>query len=444
MFFRWSARARATRALVVATLVAWLATPGPAWSGALAEREVLPNGLVLLVAERPAIPVVVVRLFLRAGAVFDPPDRPGLAHLTGMLLTRGAGGRTAREIDEAVEFVGGQLEAVGGRDVLTVSLGVLRRDLGLGLDLLADVVLRPAFPEDEVRRKVKAIQAALQRADENPETVAARALARLTFAGHPYGVPVEGSRESLERMARDDVVAFWRRYARPDAAGLVVVGAVRREEVRREILARFAAWSRPATPPPAGPPLPGPTTPRREVVTRELTQTTVMLGRQAVNQTHPDYFPLAVASWILGGGSSSRLYERVRDQGGLAYAVFSHLTPGRYGAAVTVSAQTRHAEVGRVLQILREELARLGREPVSPRELDVARSYLTGSFPLRLDTSAKLADFLAGVEQLGLGLDYADRYRERVARVTAAEVQRVAAQYLAPASFHEVIVGRAP
>jgi zinc protease len=435
---------RAARTCAAAALAAWLLAAGPAGAAALAEREVLPNGLVLLVAERPAIPVVVARLFLRAGAVFDPPDRAGLAHLTGALLTRGAGARTAREIDEAVEFVGGQLEAGAGRDVLTVSLGVLRRDLGLGLDLLADVVLRPTFPEAEVRRTVKEVQAALQRAEENPETVAARTLARRLFAGHPYGRPVEGARESLERVTRDDVVAFWRRHARPDTAGLVVVGAVRREEVRREVLARFGSWRPPAAPPPTGPPLPAPTPPGRETVTRELAQTTLLLGRQAVNQTHPDYFPLAVASWILGGGSSSRLYERVRDQGGLAYAVFSHLAPGQYGATLTVSAQTRHAEVGRVLQIIREELARLGREPVSPRDLDVARSYLTGSFPLRLDTSAKVADFLAAVEYLGLGLDYPDRYRQRIARVTAADVQRVAAQYLAPATFHEVIVGQPP
>jgi zinc protease len=161
-----------------------------------------------------------------------------------------------------------------------------------------------------------------------------------------------------------------------------------------------------------------------------------------VNQTDPDYYPLAVASYVLGGGSSSRLYVRVREQGGLAYAVFSYLTPGKYGASFIVSAQTRTAEAPRVIEILRDELARIGRQPVSAREVDLAKSYLIGSFPLRLDTSAKVADFVVAVEELGLGLDYADRYRERIARVTGADVQRVAAKYFGPAAFSRVVVGQ--
>jgi zinc protease len=163
-----------------------------------------------------------------------------------------------------------------------------------------------------------------------------------------------------------------------------------------------------------------------------------------VNQRHPDYYPLSVASYILGGGSASRLYGRVRDEGGLAYSVFAFLAPGKYGASVRVTAQTRNQEVPKVNQILDEELARLGREPVGERELELAKSYLIGSFPLRLDTSAKVADFIVGVEHLGVGLDYADRYRERIDRVTAADVQRVAVRYLAPADFNRVVVGQSP
>jgi zinc protease len=169
-----------------------------------------------------------------------------------------------------------------------------------------------------------------------------------------------------------------------------------------------------------------------------------MLGRQAVNQTEPDYFPLSVASYILGGGSASRLYARVREEGGLAYSVFSYLTPGRYGGALTISSQTRTAEVGRVTQIFREEVVRLGQAPPAERELSLAKSYLIGSFPLRLDTSAKVADFIVAVEEMGLGLDYADRYRERIGRVTGADVQRVAARYFAPDTFHRVVVGAGP
>ncbi len=431
-------------ARLLLALLALLLWPPPAQAAPLAHREVLPNGLVLLVTERPAVPVVAVRVFHRAGAAFDPPGQPGLANLTAELLTRGAGRRSAAEIDAAIEFVGGRLEADAGRDGLTVSLSVLRRDLGLGLDLLRDVVLAPTFPEPEWKRKVAEIQAAIQRAEEEPGFVGARALSRLVFDGHPYGAPVEGTRESVGRLTRDDVVRFYRQHVRPDTTIVAVVGAVTLDDARREIAARFGAWARPAAPPPPAPGPPPATPPRSETVPRELTQATVLLGRQAVNQRHPDWFPLTVASYVLGGGSASRLYTRVREQGGLAYAVSSHLAPGDYGASVVVSAQTRTAEARKVVDILRDELARLGREPLPERELALARSYLIGSFPFRLDTSGKTADFLVAVEALGLGLDYADRYRQGIAAVTAADVQRVAATYFPPATFSQVVVGVLP
>jgi len=415
--------------------------PGPAAGAPLAHREVLPNGIVLLVAERPAVPIVAVRVLTRAGAVFDPDDRAGLAHLTGALLTRGTAKRTGPEVDSAIEFVGGSLEAVAGRDSLTVALSVQKKDLALGLDLVSEVVLSPTFPLEEVTRKVSEIQAAIRRSDEDPGTVASRALSRLVYPGHPYGVPVEGTRESVARLTRDDVVKFYAQHVRPDTTVVAVVGAVTVDEARREITARLGAWARPAGAPQSMTPVTAPASPREETVKRELTQSTIMFGRLAIRQTDPDYFPLSVASYVLGGGSASRLYARVRDDAGLAYAVYSWLSAARYGAAFAVTAQTRTAEAPKVVVMVREELARMTRGAVAERELALAKQYLVGSFPFRLDTSGKVADFLVAVEDQGLGLDYADRYKERIARVTARDVQRVAAKYFPPAAFNLVIVG---
>ena len=432
-------RTRIALAAVVA--LAGAVGSGPAVAAPLAHREVLPNGIVLLVAERPAVPIVAVRLLTRAGAVFDPEDRAGLAHLTSALLTRGTAKRTGPEIDSAIEFVGGSLEAAAGRDSLTVALSVQKKDFSLGLDLLSEVVLSPTFPAAEVTRKVAEIQAAIQRSNEDPGTLAARALSRLVYPSHPYGRPVEGTRESVARLTRDDVVKFYARQARPDATVVAVVGAVTVDEARREITARLGSWARPSDPPPSITPPTVAMTPHEETIKRELTQSTLMFGRRAVRQTEPDYFPLSVASYVLGGGSTSRLYTRVRDESGLAYAVYSWVSPARYGAAFAVSAQTRTAEVPKVVVMIREELARMTREPVSERELALAKQYLIGSFPFRLDTSSKVADFLAAIEDQGLGLDYADRYKERIGRVTIRDVQDVATKYFPPASFSLVTVG---
>lgn len=421
-----------------------LLVPVPGGAGLHTHREVLPNGITLLVAERPAVPIVVVRVVMRAGAVLDPPDRAGLANLTGAVLTRGTAKRSGPELDAAIEFVGGALEAGAGQDGLRLALTVLRKDLTLGLDLLQEVMLAPAFPEAEVKRKIGQIQAAIKRSEENPDAVASRALAPLVFPSHPYGTPVEGTRESVGRLTRDDVTRFYREHARPDTTTIVVVGAVSTDEVRREMLARLGNWAKPPSPPAAVPMASPPPSSRTEEIRRELTQATVLMGRQAIRQTDPDYFPLAVASYILGGGSTSRLYGRVREEGGLAYSVYSYVSPGKHGASMIVGGQTRAAEAKRVIDLVREELLRIGREPVSERELQLAKSYLIGSFPLRLDTSRKVADFLIAIEENGLGLDYAARYKREIARVTAADVQRVAAKFLAPDTFSRVVVGTLP
>jgi zinc protease len=387
------------------------------------------------------VPIVVARVFTRAGAVLDPPGKEGLANLTGALLTRGTAKRTGPEIDSAIEFVGGGLDAGAGRDGLGASMSVLKKDIGLGLDLLAEIVRSPSFPEAELKRKVGEIQAAIKRSEESPDTVAARALAKLVYPGHPYATPAEGTRESVAGLTRDDVVGFYQRWVRPDTAIIAVVGAITVDEARREVLTRFGDWRPPAAPPPSIPMAqPGGGT-REDRITRDLTQSTILFGRQGIRQTDPDYFPLAVASYVLGGGSASRLYGRVRDEGGLAYAVYAYVSPGRYGASLVVSAQTRTGEVTKVIDIVRDELGRMAREPIGEDELRLARDYLTGSFPLRLDTTAKVADFIVAIEVQGLGLDYADRYRAAIARVTAADVQRVAGRFFGPDTFCRVVVG---
>ncbi|MGH7357031.1 MAG: M16 family metallopeptidase [Candidatus Rokuibacteriota bacterium] len=433
-----------TRRLALAALLLVAASTPAGSAPPLAHREVLPNGIVLLVAERPTVPIVVVRVALRAGSAFDPADRDGLANLTGSLLTRGTAKRTGPQLDEVIESAGGSLEASAGREDVTASLAVLKRDVGLGLDLLAEVVLSPAFPEDEVKRRIARIQAAIKRNEADPEAVAGRALARLVFPGHPYGLPIEGTSESVGRLTRDDVVAFYRERVRPDTAVIAVVGAVTVDEARREILTRFGAWPRPATPPGVIPQAVPAAPPKSETIRKDVTQTTILLGRQAIRQNDPDYFALTVATRILGGGQAARLYRRVRDEAGLAYSVYAYLSPARAGASLVVGAQTRNAETARVFDLVRVEMERIGRDRVTDEELASAKEYLIGSYGLRLDTSARFAGYIVALEQNALGFDYPERYKREIGRVTAVDVQRVAARFLGPPAFDQVVVGGAP
>ena len=426
--------------LTMCLLVAALALPAAA--APLAHREVLPNGVVLLVAERPAIPIVVVRLYVRAGSVYDPRDAGGLANLTADLLTRGTARRTGPELDRAIEFVGGSLEGEAGRDGATVSLSVLKKDLKMGLDLLAEVLLAPAFPEPELKRRSEEIAGAIQRSEQDPGTVAARELALLLYPGHPYSRPAVGTIESVKRITREQVVGFYRENYRPDGAIVAVVGDVTRDEVRRELLARLGAWVALTAPRLVIPPTPASPPVESRVIHRDLTQATVSLARPGLRQDHPDYFSLMVANYVLGGGSASRLYTKLREERGLAYSVYSALGPGRYGASYFVGLQTRLDAVDEAVRLSREEMARMGREHVFPRELDLAKAYLIGSYPLRTDTSGKMAGLLVAVEEHQLGLDWPDRFKAGISRVTLADVKRVAAIYMDPATFSSVTVAK--
>jgi len=390
----------------------------------LAVRFTLANGLVVLVAERPALPIVTARVAVGAGAVLDPSDKPGLANLTALLLTRGTQTRTGPEIDRAIEFVGGSLEGDGGRDASGIALSVLRKDLVLGLDLLADVLMRPTFPAGEFERKRDEVRASIRRSEEDPGSVAGRLFRRLIFPSHPYGVPVVGTETSLGRITREDIVAFHAATYRPEATIVAVVGDITVAQVRAELTARFGGWAVPR----GGVSSPGPaplgTPARTETVQRELTQATVLLGQATVTRAHTDYYPLVVASHVLGGGSSSRLYTRVREERGLAYSVYGQYAPARHAGMFLVEFQSENARVREVLTLVREELVRLRRERVGDEELARAKAYLIGSFPLRMDTNGEVASLLLGIEQFGLGLDYPTRYRRAIEAVTADDILR--------------------
>jgi zinc protease len=443
-------RMAAVRGLALIAAVAALATPArpqvlpplstepsPAgWS-----RFALPNGVVILVAERPGVPIVVARASVDAGAVLDPPDKGGLANLTALLLTRGTATRSAEESDRAIEFVGGSLESDGGRDSSELVLTVLRKDLGLGLDLLADALQRPAFPDEELARVRGEVAASVRRSEEDPEAVAARVLRRLVFPGHPYGRPTDGTETSLAAITRDDVAGFHRAAYRPERTVIAVAGDVTPAAIRTELEARLGAWTAsgpaPAAPGPAALGLPS----RTEAVERSLAQATILLGQATVTRKDPDFYPLLVASQILGGGSASRLYTRIREERGLAYNVYAQYAPFRLAGLLLVELQTENARVREALAVAREELIRLRRERVAEYELSRARSFLVASFPLQMSTAAEVSDLLVEIERHDLGLDYPARFRQAVSAVTADDVLRAVRAHWDPDGLSLALVG---
>ncbi len=412
----------------------------PAGAAALGQREVLPNGMVLLVAEQRAVPIVTVSMLIHAGSVQDPPGKPGVANLVAQLLTQGTKTRTAPQISEAIEFIGGSLSVDAGQETTTLSLSVLSKDLDTGLDLMADVLLNPVFEQADLQRKINETVAGIKRDQEDPGTVSWQAFLAEVYGSHPFGRPVEGTEQSVPTITRDDVVQFHAAYYRPNKTILAVVGDVGMADLKARLQARLGGWQAggpTVTPPPPPAPLP-----QRVVKTiqRQVTQANINLGNLAITRGSPDYYPVQVMNYILGGGFTSYLISTIREEKGWAYDVGSYFGMGKIAGEFSLSMQTKNEVAQDAIDAALAQVKRIQGQPVSDQDLQDAKAYLTGSFPLRLDTSKKTAGMLATIEYYGLGLDYVDRYAARLNAVTAADVQRVAQKYLEPEKYALAVV----
>jgi len=428
--------------LVVLASIVLLLLPGIAAPAPLAERQVLQNGITLLVASRRALPIVTVNVTVQAGSLWEPEGQAGLANLTASLLTRGTTTRTAAQIDEAVDFIGASLSSGADRDSSELDLTVLKKDLPKGLELLADVLLHPTFPEDEIARKVRELKAVLRKRQEDPGEVAREAFNELVFGTHPYGRSLEGTEASLSAMRRDEIVRFYRDHYTPERTIVTVVGDVEPKEVGEQFRSFLKDWAKgERTVEKAVAPRPLPEKVIVKKIGRSVTQANIVLGHQGIRRENPDFYALTVMNYILGGGGfSSRLVERIREEKGWAYDVSSYFSPGLERGSFQVVLQTKNETAGPAVDEVLRELRRVLEQGVTDEELADAKAYLTGSFPLRLDTNNKLSGLISTVEYYKLGLDYADRYPGLIGAVTREDILRVARAYLSPDRYVLVVV----
>ena len=423
----------------ILALVVALVSPAVAVGPAVVERT-LTSGAELLVSEQRGLPVVIVVAILDAGSRRDPGGKLGLAHLTADTLTEGTAKRSATDIAEAIEFVGGSLSSGANVDYATVSLRVLRKDLDVGIDLFADVLLNPSFPEDELSRSRQSTLASLRSAEDNPTTVARRAFSRELYGQHPYAHPPEGTPESVAALDRASVRSFFEKHYGPQGAGLVVVGDIGVDEIQEKLDRALAGWRQRLR----GSQLVAPTVvdvARRVQIDRPVTQASVVMGHSGVSRDNPDYEALTVLNYVLGGGGfSSRLVEKIRTEAGLVYSVSSYFSGGQLPGSFRVGMQTKNESVSQAVELARAEIVRISTDGVSEQELSDAVRYLTGSFPLSLDSNSEIASYLASTWFLGQGVDAADEYLRKISAVTRQDVRRVAAKYLQPEALLEVIV----
>ena len=404
------------------------------------QRMTLSNQMVLLTSEERSLPFVSLQLLIEGGSRKDSAGEEGAAYLTAKGLLLGTAKRGEKAINEELDFMGASLSSSPGRDYATLNLRVLKKDMEKGLDLFMEVLTQPAFPQEEVKREIQNTLAAIQSAEDQPEDVAEKAFRENLFLSGPYRHPVEGTKKSLPSMTRETLERFYKKYYHPDHSILAVVGDITQEEVKAKLLPRLEKW-------PKGKISDAPVQnvfakgPKTVKIDRRLTQANIILGHAGVSRENPDYYALTMMNYILGGGGfSSRLMEEIRNKKGLAYSVHSFFDPGKLPGSFQVALQTKNVSAREAISIAREQMKRIQTEPVSEKEIEGARKYLIGSFPMRMDTQGKLVNFLLQMEYYGLGLDYPEKYSRLIQSVTREELLRVARKYLYPENCILVVV----
>ncbi len=430
--------------LALALLIGLLGQgPAAASEAVLGVREQLPNGLVWLFSQQSGLPMVSLQMFIKAGTLEDPKGKEGLANLTASLLASGAKGKSATQIAQEADFIGARLTARGGDDFTTISLVILKKDLDAGLGLLQDVLLNPAFAPAEVERKVAQFEATLKSEEDDPMLLARRTFARDLYGNFPYGHPVLGTIQGLAAITPRDLTQFHRTYYRPNNAVLSVVGDLTQDEARQWVTKIFGAWAAAPVPAPKLPAIPPLAEPKVVLIDRDISQANIVFGNLGINRANPDFYACQVMNYILGGGGfSSRLMDEIRVNRGLAFSVKSSFAPGLSPGPFTVSLETKNSSAAEAISQVRAQLQLIMNQPVKPKELEDAKSYLIGSFPRQMDSMTKRAQLMGYVEIYGLGLDYPWKYPKLIQDLTPAAIQRVAQKYLQPDKYLLVVVGK--
>lgn len=406
-------------------------------------EKTLKNGLKVVIFENKRLPIVNFRLGFRFGQINDPPDSIGLTAATVEMLNQGTKKRTSKQFAEEVESIGASIAASSSSDNIVISGSCLSIYEEAVLELMADMVLNPIFPENELNLYKQNTIEALKFQRSQPSFLAEEQVARLIYGNHPYSIV--GPKESdVEKLKRERLIEFHKKVLIPNNAVFIVVGDVDTKNTLKKIEKFFGKWQ------PGevkvqnfdSPPL------RNErtitIVDRKgSAQANIVISNLAIRRNHPDYFPVLVMNQILGAGASSRLFMNLRESKGYTYGAYSNFDMRRLAGNFEASAEVRTAVTADALKEFFYELDRIRNEKVSEKELQDAKNYLTGVFPIRLETQEGLTSLITQQQLFDLPKDYLQTYRDKVNAVTAEDVSRVAKQYILPDKAAIVIVGDA-
>jgi zinc protease len=403
----------------------------------------LSNGLQVIAVAHHEQPAVSLRLIIRAGGAQDPADKSGVATLVAALLDQGTTTKDAEQIASSIDSIGALVGTGAGSDLSFINAVVMKDSFAFGLDTVSDLARNPAFAPEELERQRQQILSGLKVGYEDPDYIAGMVFDRLVYGFHPYGRPDSGTPQSINSITRNDLVAFHKAWFGANNAILAIVGDVSHEEAFAGAERAFGKWG-PSESVAAKPVEPPPPTRRVVVIDRPgAVQTEIRVGNIGLPRRHKDYLALDLAINILGGEGGNRLHRVLRSDRGLTYGASADVNALKDTGNVVADTDTRSEVTGEALRLIVDEFWRLQRQRVQDGELADAQAYLTGSFPLTIETPSAIALQVLNAVFYGLDLNDLQTYRERVNAITPDEIQRVAREYLRPDRLSIVLVGDA-
>jgi len=401
-----------------------------------------PNGARVYFVPASELPMVDVNITFAAGSARDGGS-PGLAHLTNTLLDTGAAGLSADTIAARIEALGAQLNSGSERDMAWLSLRSLSDAAHLqpALALFGDVLTRPDFNRDDFERERKRTLIAIQQSDQSPSTVASTAFYRSVYGEHPYGSRPEGTEQGVSALKRAQLRDFYRRYYVAKNAVIGIVGDLDRQGAE-QLAAQLSAGLQPGERAAALPTVQPLQSAVQERIYHPSAQTSVIMGAPGTRRGDPDYFVLYVGNHIFGGsGLVSRLSKEIREQRGLSYNVSSYFNPMEQAGPYQLSLQTRNDQAAEALAVMRESLKHYIEEGPTVAELEAAKKNITGGFALRIDSNAKILDYLVVIGFYDLPLDYLQAFNDRIMAVTRDQIVDAYRRRVDPDAMATVIVG---
>lgn len=428
---------------LVTALVFGLGATYPTSASAMKIQTVKsPGGIEAWLVEEHSVPLIAMRFAFEGGNSQDPAGKEGVANFLTAMMDEGAGDLTAIQFQECMEEIAMRMGFEDSRDSFYGSFETLTENLDEAVELLRLAINEPRFDPDAMERIRGQLLTSLAFAAKDPDRVAAREWFAAAFPDHPYGRPAVGTEESLATITRDDLEKYRKRVFAKDTLKIAVVGDIDAETLGKVLDRVFGDLPEKADlePIPFVEPKKGGDV---HVIEMPVPQSVATFGLAGIPRKDPDFIPAFVMNHILGGGGfSSRLMEEVREKRGLAYSVYSYLQPYQHTAIFAGGVATKNEEIGQSLEVIRAELQRMATEGPTPEELENAKSYLIGSYPLRFDTNAKIANQLLGIMQDGLGQDYIEKRNSLIEAVTLEDVKRAAKRILETDNLIMTVVGQ--